>query len=100
MELDLPERDGIFVKTEDMSALEVKNDLLRLLSETDDVSLLEQVRHYFKKLKKEEILTDKELEAREEILVKIGLEQIEKGEVMTHEEARKRINERLGKLKK
>jgi predicted transcriptional regulator len=83
-----------------MSALEVKNDLLRLLFETDDVGLLEKVRAYFKSLKNEEMLSEEELEAQEAMLAKIGLEQIKNGQVMSHEEARKKINERLRKLKK
>lgn len=35
-----------------MNTLEIKNDLLRLLTETDDVQLLDKVRRYFKILKK------------------------------------------------
>ena len=34
-----------------MNVLEIKNDLLRLLVETDDVELLINVRNYFKQLK-------------------------------------------------
>ena len=82
-----------------MSTLEIKNDLLRLLFETDDKALLEKVRSYFNALKKEETLSEAAMEAREEVLVKIGLEQIEKGQVMSHEDAREKINERLRKLK-
>ena len=79
-----------------MSALEIKNDLLRLLMETDDTTLLEKVRKYFKVLKKEP-MSKAELEAQELAMAEIGLEQIEKGQVMSHEEARRRINERLRK---
>lgn len=81
-----------FVKKDSMNTLEIKNDLLRLLFETDDMDLLEKVRNYFRALKKEEVLSEAALEAREEMLVKIGLEQIEKGQVMSHEDARKKID--------
>lgn len=82
-----------------MSALEIKNDLLRLLMETDDTTLLEKVRSYFKILKKEP-LTKAALEAQELALAEIGLEQIEKGKVMSHEEVRKKIMARLRKHQK
>ncbi len=77
-----------------MNTLELKNDLLRLLVETDDTQLLEKVRRYFKLLKHEPV-SDAILEAQELAMVEVGLAQIEKGQVMTHEEARKRIEERL-----
>ena len=44
-----------------MNALEIKNDLLRLLVETDDVELLVTFRNYFKQLK-----TDKTTKSSEE----------------------------------
>ena len=79
-----------------MNTLELKNDLLRLLVETDDTQLLEKVRRYFKLLKHEPVSAST-LEAQELAMVEVGLSQIEKGEVMSHEEARKRIEARLYK---
>ncbi len=79
-----------------MNSLELKNDLLRLLMETDDTQLLEKVRRYFKLLKHEPV-SDVTLEAQELAMVEIGLQQIEKGQVMSHEEVRKRIEQRLYK---
>ncbi len=79
-----------------MSTLELKNDLLRLLVETDDENLLEKVRNYFKHLKKEP-LSKKSLENMEAAMVDLGLEQIENDQVLTHEEAKKRIEERFRK---
>ncbi|MBI5916891.1 MAG: hypothetical protein HY842_16070 [Bacteroidetes bacterium] len=79
-----------------MNTLELKNDLLRLLVETDDTQLLEKVRRYFKILKKEPVV-EATLDAQELAMVEIGLQQIENGQVMSHEEARKRIEARLYK---
>lgn len=79
-----------------MNTLELKNDLLRLLVETDDTQLLEKVRRYFKLLKHEPV-SEAVLEAQELAMVEVGLTQIENGQVMTHEEARKRIEARLYK---
>ncbi|MEZ4931911.1 MAG: hypothetical protein R2788_07315 [Saprospiraceae bacterium] len=82
-----------------MSALEIKNDLLRLLVETDDSTLLEKVRNYFKILKKEP-LSKEALEVQELAMAEIGIEQIKSSQVMSHEEARKKIEARLRKPKK
>jgi predicted transcriptional regulator len=75
-----------------MNTLEIKNDLLRLLMETDDSQVLDKVRRYFKILKKEPV-KDAELDAQELAMVEIGLRQIEEGKVISHEEARKKIEE-------
>jgi len=77
-----------------MSVLDIKNDLLRLLVETNDPMLLEKVRLYFKNLK-HETLTKEEIIAQEERMINIGVDQIEEGKIMSHEEARKKINEHL-----
>lgn len=73
-----------------MSVLEIKNDLLRLVVETNDAHLLEMVRHYFKILK-EEPVSPEEIDAQELRMIEIGLKQVEEGNVVSHEEARARI---------
>ena len=82
-----------------MSVLDIKNDLLRLLVETNDPMLLEKVRLYFKNLK-HETLTEEEIIAQEGRMIDFGLNQIEEGKTMSHEEARKKINEHLKRLAK
>jgi hypothetical protein len=77
-----------------MNTLELKNDLLRLLMETDDTQLLNKVRRYFKLLKHEPV-SEAVLEAQELAMVEVGMAQIENGQVMTHDKARKRIEARL-----
>jgi hypothetical protein len=47
-----------------MSVLDIKNDLLRLIVETNDAVLLDAVRNYFKQLKKEPI-SQIEIDAQE-----------------------------------
>ena len=79
-----------------MNVLDIKNDLLRLVVETDDAVLLDMVRNYFKVLKKEPV-TQEEIDAQEKRMIEIGLKQIEKGEVMSHEAARKKIKADLRK---
>lgn len=79
-----------------MNTLEIKNDLLRLLMETDDQQLLDKVRCYFKILKHEPV-ADAVLDAQELAMVEIGLEQIKNEQVISHEEVRNRIDEILHK---
>jgi predicted transcriptional regulator len=79
-----------------MNTLEIKNELLRLLTETDDVQLLDKVRCYFKILKQEPV-TDAGRDAQFLAEIEIGLQQIERGEVISHDEVKKRIEERLRK---
>ena len=77
-----------------MSVLEIKNDLLRLVVETDDADLLDLVRNYFKQLKKEPI-SQQEIDAQESRMIDIGLQQINDGNIMSHEEARRKIKSQL-----
>lgn len=54
-----------------MNALEIKNDLLKLLVETDDAELLATVRNYFRQLKQEKTPPQKKAPklSKEEILI-------------------------------
>ncbi len=79
-----------------MNTLEIKNDLLRLLFETDDFQALEKVQLYFKWLKREPVSPSR-LEAQELAMAEVGLAQIERGQTMTHEVARQKIDSLLRK---
>jgi len=82
-----------------MDVLDIKNDLLRLMVETNDAILLDNVRNYFKKLKKEP-LTREEIEAQEHKMIELGLAQLQEGKVMSHHEARAKIKANLNKKRK
>ena len=82
-----------------MNVLDIKNDLLRLVVETDDAVLLEMVRNYFKVLKKEPV-SKEEIDAQENRMIDLGLKQINEGKVMSNEEARKKIKADLRKKQK
>jgi predicted transcriptional regulator len=82
-----------------MSAAELKNDLHRLIVETDDINILQKIRSIFNSFIKGEeekdwwdIISD-----QEKASIKKGLEQLEKGERLPHNEIRKEINELLKK---
>jgi len=82
-----------------MNVLDIKNDLLRLVVETDDAVLLDSVRKYFKVLKKEPV-NQAEITAQEARMINLGLKQLEEGKVMSNEEVRKKIKADLRKKQK
>lgn len=79
-----------------MSVLEVKNDLLRLVVETNDPELLDKVRNYFKILK-EEPVSQNEMDEQELRMIEKGLKQVENGETHSHEDVRQKIRAFLHK---
>lgn len=82
-----------------MNVLDIKNDLLRLVVETDDAILLDSVRKYFKVLKKEPV-NPEEITAQETRMINLGLKQIESGQTISHDEVRKKIKSDLRKKQK
>ena len=80
----------LYLKKNGMSVLDIKNDLLRLMVETNDAELLNMVRNYFKILKKEPV-SQEEIEAQEARMIDIGLQQVKAGNILSHEEVRKKI---------
>ena len=82
-----------------MNVLDIKNDLLRLVVETDDAILLDSVRRYFKVLKKEPV-NQAEITAQEARMIDLGLKQIEEGRVTSHKTIREKIKADLRKKQK
>jgi len=79
-----------------MSVLEIKNDLLRLVVETNDAELLDTVRNYFKILKKEPV-SQEEIEAQELRMIDLGLAQIDAGKTASNADVSAKIRARLQK---
>ncbi len=80
-----------------MSTAELKNYLHKLIVETDDESILSKVQAYFTTLKSENVdwwdtISDKEKET-----INIGLQQLENGEGISHEEVKRKADELLGR---
>lgn len=75
-----------------MNILEIKNDLLRLLANTDDVEILNCVHSYFKILKSEPF-SEEEIQGQESRMIEIGLKQIKNKQVMSNELAKSRIKD-------
>ena len=77
-----------------MPVAEIKNELHRLVVETDDEKILQQVRSIFVILKKggEEADWWDLIGEKEKTLIRKGLQQLENGERIPHEEVRKEID--------
>ena len=79
-----------------MSAADIKNDLIKVIVNTDDIAFLRQVRDFFKK---HQVTSDwwDEISDYEKEIIEIGLKEIEEGKVVPHEEVRAEINKLLRK---
>jgi predicted transcriptional regulator len=80
-----------------VSIAEIKNYLHKLIVETDDENILSKVQAYFTTLKSENVdwwdtISDQEKEA-----INIGLQQLENGEGIPHEEVKRKVDKLLGR---
>lgn len=79
-----------------MSVLEIKNDLLRLMSKTNDSLALTKARIFFKMVNEEELSTE-EFNVYTAQLAEIGLKQAEAGKLTSHSDVRRKIDKLLKK---
>lgn len=76
---------------------EIKNYLHKLIVETDDENILSKVQAYFTTLKSKDVdwwdtISDQEKEA-----IDLGLQQLENGEGIAHEEVKRKVDKLLGR---
>jgi hypothetical protein len=78
---------------------EIKNDLHRLIVETEEQEVLLQIRFIFEQMKVRNIEIDwyETLNIAQKKSLEIGLNQLNTGQRIAHSEVRKEINQRLGK---
>lgn len=74
-----------------MTVLEIKNDLHRMVVETEDPEVLEQIALLFAALRQEKSLWDN-LSDSEKQRIQKGLEDIREGRVKSHEEVRAKVH--------
>lgn len=72
------------------SIAEIKNDLHRMIVETDDAEILEQVAFLFAALRQEEIFLGK-LSEREKSSIQQGLNDLKMGKIKSNEELRTKV---------
>ena len=77
-----------------MSALELKNNLLRMVIETDDPLLLKQVIALFSTLRQEKDWWDL-LSTAEKKRIELGMRQAAEGKIVSHEAVRAEVRKIL-----
>ncbi len=77
-----------------MSTLMLKDALHRLVLETNDDAILQQVQHFFLAIKEKNNTTDwwLTINENEKVLINKGLEDAENGKLIPHHEVRAFIN--------
>ena len=79
-----------------MSALKVKNNLHKLIVDTDDVDILNQVEAYFLTLVHKVDWWDT-LSEQQQKMIEQGRQQLANGQGITHEEVRAKVDRLLNK---
>jgi predicted transcriptional regulator len=80
-----------------MNTAEIKNYLHKLIVETDDESILTKVQAYFTTLKEKNIDWWDMISEQEENDIKEGLQQLENGEGIPHEEVKRKVDKLFGR---
>jgi predicted transcriptional regulator len=79
------------------STAEIKNYLHKLIVETDDESILSKVQAYFTTLKSKNVDWWDTISEQEKKAIYIGLQQLENGEGIPHEEVKRKVDKLLGR---
>jgi hypothetical protein len=79
------------------STAEIKNYLHKLIVETDDESILSKVQDYFTSLKSNNVDWWDTISTQEKEAINIGLQQLENGEGIPHEEVKRKVDILLGR---
>lgn len=79
------------------STAEMKNYLHKLIVETDDENILNKVQAYFTTLKSKNIDWWDTISDQEKEDINIGLQQLENGEGIPHEEVKRKADKLLGR---
>ena len=79
------------------STAEIKNYLHKLIVETDDESILSKVQAYFTTLKSKNVDWWDTISEQEKNSINIGLQQLENGEGILHEEVKQKVDKLLGR---
>lgn len=79
------------------STAELKSYLHKLIVETDDESVLTKVQAYFTSLKSKNVDWWDTISDQEKDAINIGLQQLENGEGIPHEEVKRKVDKLLGR---
>ncbi|MCK9452031.1 MAG: hypothetical protein M0Q90_10100 [Bacteroidales bacterium] len=76
---------------------EIKNYLHKLIVETDDENILSKVQAYFTTLKGKDVDWWDMISGQEKKAIDLGLQQLENGEGIAHEEVKRKADKLLGR---
>lgn len=76
-----------------MNTAELKNQLHKLIVETDDLDVLTKIQSYFRKLKTKNSDWWDELSDSAKKEIEEGVQQADNGDLIDHKDARKRIDD-------
>lgn len=76
---------------------EIKNQLHKLIVETDDESVLSKVQAYFATLKDRNLDWWDAISTQEKDAINIGMQQLNNGEGIPHEEVKRKADKLLGR---
>lgn len=80
-----------------VSTAELKNYLHKLIAETNDENILSKVQAYFTTLKSENVDWWDTISGQEKEAISMGLQQLENGEGIPHEEVKQKVDKLLGR---
>ena len=81
-----------------MNTAELKSDLHKYVVETNDINILRQMSEYFRNLRKTQTVDWWDsLSPEQQESINKGVEQLDEGEGISHEDVRKKVNKLLGK---
>jgi hypothetical protein len=75
-----------------MNAAETKDNLYKLIAETDDINVLNEIQTYFNILKSKSIDWWDMLTEKEKINIETGMQQLASGKRIPHSHIRKSVN--------
>lgn len=78
-----------------ITTAEIKNYLHKLIVETDDENVLNKVQAFFLKLKGENVDWWDTISSQQKETINIGLQQLENGEGIPHEEVKRKADKLL-----
>ena len=81
-----------------MSVLQIKNDVLKLIGSTDDISVLQQIKDILNNF--EQTIKWDDLPKGEQDAIRIGLKESKEGKGIPNEVVQKEIYEKLKNIKK
>jgi predicted transcriptional regulator len=80
-----------------LTKAEIKNNLHKLIVETDDEIILSKVQAYFTTLKGKNVDWWNTISDQEKKAINIGLQQLENGEGIPHEKVKSKVDKLLGR---